>query len=156
MDFRSGEGPHLLEYKDDLPSRAKVIEDEQERKRFIVFIGRLKKNVLTYMYVLYANLDWEFVNFFVSSCYSCCDAFTVWVEDKIVYPVSHSVVESHEMMPASVKADFIEAGSIVDLSPRGAAALARLCIQKLMKELGESGDKLNGDIAALVKIRSTG
>jgi hypothetical protein len=57
--------------------------------------------VLTYTYEEYGRSDWVFVNFHVSTCYSC-DAFTVWVKDKIVYPVSHSVVEAHEMMPAAV------------------------------------------------------
>jgi len=73
------------------------------------------------------------------------------VEDKIVYPVSSSVVEPHEMMPAAVKTDFEEAGSVLNLSPRGAAALARLCIQKLVVELGEKGNNLNDDIGELVK-----
>jgi hypothetical protein len=150
LTFDRGKRPVIFKYDDDLPNRAKKIEDEQERKRVAAFVERLKENQLTYKYINYGNTDWEFVNFHVSACYSC-DAFTVWVDRNIVYPVSHSVVHTHEMMPASVKADFEEAGSIVNLSPRGAAALARLCIQKLMKELGESGKDINADVGALVK-----
>jgi Domain of unknown function (DUF4145) len=150
FDVGRGKNPSLFEYDDGLVGRVEKIQDGDQRKKAIAFVKRLKEHVLTYMYEEYGRSDWVFVNFHVSTCYSC-DAFTVWVEDKIVYPVSHSIVAAHEMMPAAVKADFEEAGSIVNLSPRAAAALARLCIQKLVNEIGESGDNLNRDIAELVK-----
>jgi hypothetical protein len=53
-------------------------------------------------------------------------------------------------MPEDIRRDYDEASSILDLSPRGAAALVRLGIQKLCKELGQTGKNINADIKALV------
>jgi len=98
----------------------------------------------------YQTTDWVFVNLCVSECFSC-KGYAVWVEDRVVYPVKDTFITAHESMPAEIKTDFEEAVAIVNTSPRGAAALLRLCVQKLMKHLGESGENLNDDIAAQVR-----
>ena len=54
-------------------------------------------------------------------------------------------------MPEDIKTDFLEAAAIVDTSARGAAALLRLCIQKIVVHLGEKGKDLNHDIGKLVE-----
>jgi len=86
----------------------------------------------------------------VVECFHC-KKFTVWVSDKMVYPTSGTAPLANADMPIDIKRDYDEARSILELSPRGAAALLRLAIQKLCKHLGESGENINSDIANLVK-----
>ena len=55
-------------------------------------------------------------------------------------------------MPDNVKTDFTEARNVLNASPRAAAALLRLALEKLiMVELGVRGKDLNDAIGTLVK-----
>jgi hypothetical protein len=96
-----------------------------------------------------AYLNNELMNVHASKCYSC-KRIALWRADELIYPINHVSIAPNEGMPADVKADFLEANEILDKSPRGAAALLRLSIQKLMIHLGEKGKNINEDIASLV------
>lgn len=69
----------------------------------------------------------------------------------MLYPEIGNSPFPNPEMPESVKKLYLEAASIHTKSPRGAAALLRLGIQILCKELGESGKNINKDISNLVK-----
>ena len=88
-------------------------------------------------------------NMFVSQCFSC-KALSIWVEDELVYPQRGEAPPANPDLPEDIRRDYDEASRILNLSPRGAAALIRLAIQKLCKELGKSGKNINNDIGALV------
>jgi len=89
-------------------------------------------------------------NLFVCLC-SHCSRYSIWFREEKIYPISSSAPLPSEDMPEDVKEDYEEARSVVEVSPRSAAALLRLALQKLMIHLGESGKNLNDDIANLVK-----
>jgi Domain of unknown function (DUF4145) len=89
-------------------------------------------------------------NVYVSQCYSC-HALAVWAYDRILFPPTAFNVEPNIDLADDIKLDFCEAAKILDLSPRGAAALLRLSVQKLCIQLGEAGKNIDTDIANLVK-----
>ena len=116
---------------------------------------------------VYANIQWTaslqarrgstFTNgLHCAACVHCSNR-TVWLEAQdesgtMLWPFGVSNAQlPHDSMPSDVKRDYLEARDIVGLSPRGAAALLRLAIQKLCVHLGESGENINADIAAMVK-----
>lgn len=79
-----------------------------------------------------------------------CEKNTVWVWEDMVYPGNGNAPIPNMEMPESVKKIYLEASSIYQKSPRGGAALLRLGIQMLCKELGENGTNINNDIKNLV------
>jgi len=85
-----------------------------------------------------------------AQCTHCTD-FSVWLDGKIIYPEAVIAPPPNSDLPPDIQADYEEAASIITRSPRGAAALLRLCLQKLCQHLGQPGKDLNKDIAALVK-----
>jgi len=88
-------------------------------------------------------------NLFISKCFSC-ENIAIWTRQSLLFPSQKTGPLPNQDLPEDIIHDFNESRSIVDLSPRGAAALLRLCIQKICKELGEKGNNINDNIANLV------
>lgn len=123
---------------------------EQIESSILDFFERmLTKEVFIDMEDNWRNLNGRLVNVHVSKCFSC-DGLAIWRADELVHPNSDVTIPPAEEMPADVRAIFLEANDILNKSPRGAAALLRLCVQKLMPRLGEKGKNINDDIASLV------
>lgn len=87
--------------------------------------------------------------FTLSKCNSC-GAPTIWLDQKMIFPLESTAERPSSDLPEEVHHDFEEARAIANRSPRGAAALLRLGIQKLCRHLGEPGNNINADIASLV------
>ena len=98
------------------------------------FLQHLKDNVLAYEYQEHPqNLKVKLLNLHVSRCYNC-KGFTVWVRDRLVFPVrgdeppdvvevdfeevAEDVQETAE--DEEVSEDFEEAAAILNKFPRGA------------------------------------
>jgi hypothetical protein len=94
--------------------------------------------------------SWLAFNLHLSRCYNC-EKIAVWVGDRLLFPAHKPGVLPNPDLPDKIVGDFEEAREIVNASPRGAAALLRLCIQKLCKHLGVKGKNIDDDIASLVK-----
>ena len=85
----------------------------------------------------------------IGTCDHCKDN-TLWVFDQLLFPDNGNAPFPNPEMPENVLKLYREAASIHSKSPRGAAALLRLAIQVLTKELGEDGKNINNDIGKLV------
>lgn len=70
---------------------------------------------------------------------------------RMVVPDQVTAPTAHPDMPHDVRAEYEEARRIASASPRSAAALLRLAIQRLCVHLGQPGKNLNKEIGALVE-----
>lgn len=89
-------------------------------------------------------------NLHLTECYNC-KKFAVWVHDRLLFPAKKTGFPPNEDLPPDVVRELEDAQEMADAFPRGAAALLRLCIQKLCVHLGEKGKNLDADIENLVK-----
>ena len=69
----------------------------------------------------------------------------------LIYPKKILVEQPNKDLSKDIQADYLEAANILNDSPRSAAAILRLALQKLCKQLSEKGKNINDDIASLVK-----
>lgn len=116
---------------------------------------------------------------FVTYCTSC-ERLAIWIEDfrlvmpdvedvadkikngesalperqpvkRLVYPAKSSAPPPNDDLPPDIREDYEEATRVLPYSARAAAALLRLCVQKLCKHFGEPGRNIDTDIASLVQ-----
>jgi len=80
-----------------------------------------------------------------------CSKYSVWLDQKLLFPVISTAPPPHPEIPEPIKADYEEARAVFQDSSRSSAALLRLAIQKLCVELGQPGKNLNDDIGQLVE-----
>ena len=85
----------------------------------------------------------------VSLC-AHCNAPTLWVSEKIIFPITGAAPPVNSDLPDSVKKIYSEAVNIANQSSRAACALLRYAIELLLKHLGETGT-INDAIKNLVK-----
>jgi len=79
-----------------------------------------------------------------------CKQYSLWHLEKMIYPSTGGVASPNNDLPEDVKADYEEASTILNQSPRGATALLRLAIQKLCIHLGQKGKNIKENIKNLV------
>jgi hypothetical protein len=95
--------------------------------------------------------NWIQLPTFKASQCTHCQNWLYWHDGKIIVPDVSNAAPPNDDLSDEIKRDYGEAASIVTKSPRGAAALLRLCIQKLCKQLGEEGRNIDKDIGSLVQ-----
>jgi hypothetical protein len=88
-------------------------------------------------------------NVFVSHCYTCSKP-AIWLHDRLIYPPTITGPSPNLDLSDDVQRDFEEARRILDQSPRGAAALLRLAVEKICIDLGAQGANIDQRIASLV------
>ena len=111
----------------------------------------------------------ESIKFIIIAQCQACNQFSIWITNEIqinisrlvlitsdatltlIFPnVAEGVPKPNNDMPDDVKEIYIEAGEVLNISPRASAALSRLAIEKLVAHLNAQGKDLNTQIGSLV------
>ena len=69
---------------------------------------------------------------FVSQC-THCQGLAIWIRDQMIYPLRGGAPQPNADLPEDIRRDYDEAGSILDLSPRGAGGAAAACPREALQ-----------------------
>lgn len=142
--------PNLISLVDKQEILGNRSLDDESRSELVSWIDKVMRGKPIIEKQKGVTVIYGITNVFFSHCFSCREV-AIWNYDKLVYPAIKFEITPNPDLSVTVKSIFEEASAIVENSPRGAAALLRLCIQHICIELGEKGRKIDDDIASLVK-----
>ncbi len=126
-----------------------LTKSDELKLKFIELYNKLDSGLIFWEKGYHRTIDKVACNLNLSQCYNC-DKVAVWVHRNLIHPNKKCGVLPNDDLPAEIIRDYEEARGILNDSPRGAAALLRLCVQKLCIHLGEKGKNIDDDIASLV------
>lgn len=139
--FPDDELRKLIEEDKDMP--------QEDKDKHLDWCNKMDFGLIFFQESKMAYPDFSAENIHFSKCYHC-KKVAVWIHGNLVFPAEKIGVIPNQDLPEDIIRDFEEARSIILHSPRGAAALLRLCVQKLRIFLGEKGKNIDDDIASLV------
>jgi len=113
-----------------------------------------QKAIERHLNTLKQNLHGDMQNYIpdnlaVATCTSCNEV-SLWISKKMVYPRKTALPPPNADLEDEISVLYQEAATIYADSPRGASALLRLALQKLLKQIGKEGKNINQDIKDLV------
>lgn len=118
--------------------------------------GTLTDQTPLHLYQNISDDDEEFMFFSLVRIRTCrrCSQDCVWYRQKLLYPFEGAIPSPpHPDLPEDARQDVEEARGIINLSPRSAAALLRLALEKLCNHLGAEGRSLDSKVGWLVENR---
>lgn len=75
------------------------------------------------------------------ACCGRCGEYSIWRDDRLIFPAGSTVPSAHEEMPSSARELYDEGREVVGTSRRAGAALARASLERLLKTLDPDAGK---------------
>src|SRR5437762_847696 len=109
------------------PEHKTKLRDDQEMDRetkqeLLKWIDKMTSGLVFFNAKDSKYLQSSVENLHLSECYNC-HKIAVWVNERLVFPERKTTSQPNVDLPDHIIRDYEEARSIVDLSPRAAAAL---------------------------------
>lgn len=142
--------PHLLNAEDRADLKADSNCDPEVKANLLAWMDKMAAGLTVFSEK--GDYPFAFVvhNSHLSECFNC-HKHALWIGTSLIHPTTKLGPTPNPDLPQEIQADFEEARAAMNVSPRGAAALLRLCVQKMCSHLGERGQSIDADIAALVQ-----